>query len=132
MKYELVTWPEIQDYMESPRYPTDVYFDPAKDSWFVPEDLEEEINSQRTWGNISWYLRETDEIVHFEVHIHVDLEESQGLSELEKPEIVEIWQNPTEGIITFKLYGCDEEFDLSEYPQIWEEVLNYLSNAIYR
>lgn len=132
MKYELVTWPEIQDYMESPRYPTDVYFDPDKNAWFVPEDLEEEINSQRTWKNISWYLKDTNEALHMHVHIPVDFDENQGLSELDKLTINEIWQHPTEGIITFKLYGSNDEFDLSEYPQIWEEVLNYLSNEVHR
>lgn len=85
----------------------------------------------KIWKDISWYLRDTSEVLHMGVHINVDFEEPQGLSELEKPEIIEIWQHPTEGIITFKLHGCDEEFDLSEYPQIWNNVLEYLKNAIY-
>jgi hypothetical protein len=77
------------------------------------------------WKDISWYLRDTSEVLHMHVHIKLDPKESQGLSESEKPEIVEIWQHPTEGIITFKLDGCDEEFDLSEYPEIWDDVLEY-------
>lgn len=41
MKYIKVGWPEIQDYMYDPRYQEEVYFDPLKNYWFVPEDMEE-------------------------------------------------------------------------------------------
>ena len=37
-KYVLVTWPDIQEYMERPSYPEECYFDPQKDVWFVPEE----------------------------------------------------------------------------------------------
>ena len=38
MKYILVEWPEIQDYMDNPDYPDKCYFDPDKNVWFVPEE----------------------------------------------------------------------------------------------
>ena len=49
-KYILVTWPEIQDYMEHPDYPSKVFIghtitDSSKmvgvvnDVWFVPEKM---------------------------------------------------------------------------------------------
>lgn len=49
-KYILVTWPEIQDYMEHPDYPSKVFIghtitDSSKmmgvvnDVWFVPEEM---------------------------------------------------------------------------------------------
>ena len=41
MKYIKVEWPEIQDYMMNPRYPAEVFYDPDKDCWFIPEDMEE-------------------------------------------------------------------------------------------
>lgn len=41
MKYIRVEWPEIQDYMMNPRYRKEVGFDPQKNCWFVPEDMEE-------------------------------------------------------------------------------------------
>lgn len=41
MKYIKVEWPEIQDYMLNPRYSEEAGFDPQKNCWFVPEDMEE-------------------------------------------------------------------------------------------
>ena len=38
MKYIKVQWPEIQDYMDKPDYPDESYFDPQKNSWFIPEE----------------------------------------------------------------------------------------------
>ena len=41
MKYKLVTWPEIQGYMNHPDYKEDCYFCAEDNVWFVPEDWEE-------------------------------------------------------------------------------------------
>ena len=38
MKYIKVEWPEIQDYMERSDYKEEVYFDPNKNCWFIPEN----------------------------------------------------------------------------------------------
>lgn len=86
----------------------------------------------KVWKDISWYLKDTSEALHMHVHIPVDFGESQGLSELDKLTVNEIWQHTAEGIITFKLYGSDDEYDLSEYPQIWKEILDYISNEVPR
>jgi len=40
MKYIKVEWPEIQDYMNNPKYSEECYFDPDKNCWFIPEDWE--------------------------------------------------------------------------------------------
>lgn len=37
-KYIALTWPEIQEYMESPRW-DEVCFDSKNNLWFVPEDM---------------------------------------------------------------------------------------------
>ena len=37
-KYVLVKWPEIQEYMDRADYPEECYFDPEKDTWFIPEN----------------------------------------------------------------------------------------------
>jgi hypothetical protein len=42
MRYILVEWPDIQDYMDNPDYPEKCYFDPNKNVWFVPETWDEE------------------------------------------------------------------------------------------
>lgn len=42
MRYMLVEWPDIQDYMDNPDYPEKCYFDPNKNVWFVPETWDEE------------------------------------------------------------------------------------------
>lgn len=41
MKYVLVDWPEIQQYMEHPNYKEKVYYDSEKGVWFVPEEWED-------------------------------------------------------------------------------------------
>jgi hypothetical protein len=41
MRYILVEWPDIQDYMDNPDYPEKCYFDPNKNVWFVPEIWDE-------------------------------------------------------------------------------------------
>jgi hypothetical protein len=78
------------------------------------------------WHHISAMLADTSEDKHMEVSICVESEEDMGLSSLEKPRIVEIWQNETEGMITFKLEGCEEEFDLSDYTEYIPQVRRYL------
>ena len=37
--YELVDWPDIQEFMEDDDYEDRVYFDPEKNAWFVPKDI---------------------------------------------------------------------------------------------
>jgi hypothetical protein len=37
MRYIKVEWPEIQDYMNNPKYSEECYFDPDKNCWFIPE-----------------------------------------------------------------------------------------------
>jgi hypothetical protein len=37
-KYVLVTWPDIQEYMEHEGYPEECGFDPVTNVWFIPED----------------------------------------------------------------------------------------------
>ena len=42
MKYIVIEWPEIQDYMKRPDYPEDSYFDPVKNVWLIPETWKED------------------------------------------------------------------------------------------
>lgn len=37
-KFIKLDWPEIQAYMDHPEYKKNCYFDPSKNSWFVPEE----------------------------------------------------------------------------------------------
>ena len=80
------------------------------------------------WDGISALLMNTSESEHLQVNIIVDTIEDQGLSDNDKMVITEIWQEPKEGIMTFKIYGSDEEFDLSEYPELFKQIYNYLSD----
>lgn len=56
MKYKLVTWPEIQGYMNHPDYKEDCYFCAEDNVWFVPEDWEE------SYGN-NYYKEEVLDII---------------------------------------------------------------------
>ena len=83
------------------------------------------------WNGISTFLIGTSEDYHLRTNIIVETDEDMGLSDNEKLRISEIWQEPKEGIITFKFYGSDEEFDLSDYEDLYEQVYTYLKeNAV--
>ena len=81
------------------------------------------------WNGISAILMDTNEEKHLKVDIILESIADVGLSDNEKPNITEIWQHPSEGIITFKVYGSDDEFDLSEYPEYHEQIYNALTNV---
>ena len=40
MKYIKVEWPEIQDYMDKKDYNENVYYDPRRNCWFIPNTWE--------------------------------------------------------------------------------------------
>jgi hypothetical protein len=54
---------------------------------------------------LSRQLMDTNENEKMEVDIVVDVEDAMGLSSLELPNIIKMWQHPTEGWITFETYG---------------------------
>jgi hypothetical protein len=57
-------------------------------------------------------LMDTNENEKMDVDIVVDVEDAMGLSSLELPNIIKMWQHPTEGWITFETYGGGEyDFD---------------------
>lgn len=61
---------------------------------------------------LSKQLMDTNEVDKMEVDIVVDVEDAMGLSSLELPNIIKMWQHPTEGWITFETYGGGEyDFD---------------------
>lgn len=39
MKYVIIGWPEIQDYMNNPEFNKEIYFDPSKNCYFIPENI---------------------------------------------------------------------------------------------
>lgn len=63
--------------------------------------------------------------------IILDTLEDNGLSDLDKLELTEIWQDVKEGIITFKLKGVDIEFDLSDYPELMPQIYAELLMIIF-
>lgn len=61
---------------------------------------------------LSRQLMNTNENEKMDVDIVVDVEDAMGLSSLELPNIIKMWQHPTEGWITFETYGGGEyDFD---------------------
>ena len=55
---------------------------------------------------------DTNEVDKMDVDIVVDVEDAMGLSSLELPNIIKMWQHPSEGWITFETYGGGEyDFD---------------------
>lgn len=38
MKYVVVTWPGVQNYMGNPEFRQKTYFDPEKNVWFIPKE----------------------------------------------------------------------------------------------
>lgn len=52
MKYIAVEWPEIQNYMGNPEFQEECYFDPMKNTWFIPEDWE---NDEPEYGTKEYF-----------------------------------------------------------------------------
>lgn len=72
----------------------------------------EENIRQMVRNYLSRQLMDTNEVDKMEVDIVVDVEDAMGLSSLELPNIIKMWQHPTEGWITFETYGGGEyDFD---------------------
>jgi hypothetical protein len=78
---------------------------------------------------LSRQLMDTNENDKLEVDIVVDVEDAMGLSSLELPNIIRMWQHPTEGLITFETYGGGEyDFDdwtTRELVQIMNDFSNF-------
>lgn len=67
---------------------------------------------QMVLNYLSRQLMDTNENEKMDVDIVVDVEDAMGLSSLELPNIIKMWQHPTEGWITFETYGGGEyDFD---------------------
>lgn len=63
----------------------------------------------------SRFLAHFDESNPLQCYIVIDIDESQGLSDSEKPHLVWMCQSQPEGIIVIQLEGC-EHFELEDYP----------------
>ena len=83
-----------------------------------------------TWHKLSALLMDTSEDIHLITKendiLVLETNQDMGLSDLEKNRLSEVWQHPTEGYITFKLEGSDQEFDLSEYPELIPQIYNHV------
>ena len=99
----------------------------SKDFDKIIEGEEEEL-----WKILSSLLMNTSECAHLLLTepITIDTDEDFGLSDLEKFSINEIWQDPFEGIITFKIEGCDKEFDLDDYPELIKQIYTGLISRL--
>ena len=85
------------------------------------------------WDKLSALLMYTSEDIHLRAKeddiLVLETDEDIGLSDLEKNHLSEVWQHPSEGIITFKMGGSDQEFDLSEYPEFIPQVYNHVAEG---
>ena len=86
-----------------------------------------------TWHKLSALLMDTSEDIHLITKendiLVLETNQDMGLSDLEKNRLSEVWQHPTEGYITFKLEGSDQEFDLSEYPELIPQIYNHVADG---
>ena len=69
---------------------------------------------------LSKKLMDTNEENQLKVYIPLENDETFGLSSLELPTIINMWQHPSEGIIYFKFEGQDDyvEFDDMEFKYL--------------
>ncbi len=85
---------------------------------------------ETTWHKLSALLMDTSEDIHLKAKeddiLVLETDEDMGLSDLEKNRLSEVWQHPTEGIITFKMEGSNQELDLSEFPEFIPQVYNHV------
>lgn len=82
------------------------------------------------WDKLSALLMDTNEDKHLKAKeddiLVLETNEDMGLSDLEKNHLSEVWQHPSEGIITFKMEGSNQELDLSEFPEFIPQVYNHV------
>ena len=64
---------------------------------------------------LSAILMDTDEEHPLETYIAVELRGTYGISTLEMPHIVQMWQHPTEGYLYFQEEGMDYPLDFEDY-----------------
>lgn len=72
-------------------------------------------------------LMDTNENEKMDVDIVVDVEDAMGLSSLELPNIIKMWQHPTEGWITFETYGGGE-YDFDDWTT--EELVQIINDFV--
>ena len=96
----------------------------------LDDDLNPLSPEQMTWHKLSALLMDTSEDIHLKAReddiLVLETDEDMGLSDLEKNRLTEVWQHPTEGIITFKMGGSNQELDLSEFPEFIPQVYNHV------
>ena len=97
----------------------------------VAETPAAEQQAQLSWNKLSALLMDTNEDIHLKAKkdeiLVLETDEDMGLSDLEKNRLSEVWQHPTEGIITFKMEGSNQEFDLSEYPEFIHQIIQHIN-----
>lgn len=76
---------------------------------------------------LSKKLMDTNEKNQLKVYIPLENDETFGLSSLQLPTVISIWQHPSEGIIYFKFDGQDDyiefdDMDLEYLDQIIKEL----------
>ena len=96
----------------------------------VAEDLPRHQPEFSVWDKLSALLMDTSEDLHLRAKeddiLVLETDEDMGLSDLEKNHLAEVWQHPSEGIITFKMEGSNQEYDLSDYPEFIPQVYNHV------
>lgn len=91
------------------------------------EPDETELKRRRLSGMITEYqYMSGNENAVIPVDIIWETGEEVGLSTLEMMRICGIHQMPGDGLITFQVYGCEEDFDLDDYPELIQNFINYL------
>ncbi len=97
----------------------------------VAETPAAEQQAQLSWNKLSALLMDTNEDIHLKAKkdeiLVLETDEDMGLSDLEKNRLSEVWQHPTEGIITFKMEGSNQEYDLSEYPEFIHQIIQHIN-----
>lgn len=81
--------------------------------------------------NVSLKLMDTNEENPLEVYIPLEYG-AMGLSTLQMPTVVKLWQHPTEGLISFCYEGDDNEMDfdslgIEDKIQIVEDLERHIS-----
>ena len=151
-KYLLVQWPESQSFigvegcfqinpsindknLDGAMFvPEEIFnetYNITATSEYVKEKLYDLINIVRQ--SISRILMDTSEENPKECHITLESPEDCGLSSLQLPTIIKVWQHPSEGWITFEFIGNYrkefEELDIYEMLQVLKGLEDENSNT---
>jgi hypothetical protein len=100
--------------------------DLEKAIWYINKKIEM-LKKENARNVLSALLADTDEKNPMNVDIILETSEDMGLSTLQKPHVIKVFQDPKEGIMWMLFEGADDYIEIEEDDEM-EQIINYINN----